>query len=111
MLRFFSKKKWKFFKIKCKLLNDNINAIGNYKLEHKTKKDNYAYEFLNQLNLRVVNKKTELINLNYTIDTNFLYQSEIFEDVSTSVFQSSITDLEKEMLVNYNLEKINKLYQ
>lgn len=99
------------YEIELSFNNDNINAIGNYKLEHKTKKDNYAYEFLNQLNLRVVNKKTELINLNYTIDTNFLYQSEILEDVSTSVFQSSITDFEKEMLVNYNLEKINKLYQ
>lgn len=66
---------------------------------------------MERFDLRVTNKKFELININYLKDTSLEYQSNIKEDVSNSIFKSSITNLEENQFSNLHTSIINKLFQ
>ena len=91
--------------------NGNINWISNYQnIITKTKQD-YSYNIVQRLNLKVTNKSIEVINLNFNLNSDIEENAIIEEDVSTSVFKSSITDLEKEQYKLKIAEKLNKLYE
>ena len=89
--------------------NDNINSYGLYKKE-ETNIDK-TLNVLESINLRITNKTTELINLNIKIDNTISNNSKIEEDVSSSVFRSSITLSEEELYNSKMNDKRNILYQ
>lgn len=89
----------------------NLNILINYQNELKELERNYSYSHLNQFNLRIINNNLELINLNYTIDTIIKNETSIAEDISTSIFKSSVTDLERENYSKQLIDNFNKLYQ
>ena len=89
-------------------LKHTISA--NYKVETSTIEKDKKYSIVNQFNLRITNNETELINANYLIDTIIENKAKIEEDISTSIFQSSITEEEKLLLQQNNQNNYNKLY-
>ena len=83
---------------------------ANYKVETSTIEKDKKYSLVNQFNLRITNNETELINANYLIDTIIEAKAKIEEDISTSIFQSSVTEEEKLLLQQNNQNNYNKLY-
>lgn len=83
---------------------------ANYKVETSTIEKDKKHSIVNQFNLRITNNETELINANYLIDTIIENKAKIEEDISTSIFQSSVTEEEKLLLQQNNQNNYNKLY-
>lgn len=87
------------------------NALGTYLYEKTTATKNQSTKIIHQLNLRITNTKEEIINMNAVINTSIVPEVKVEEDVSTSIFSSSITSEEREIYTKYMNEKLNKIYQ
>lgn len=84
--------------------------MGNYIYE-KTNLIEKTEILINKFNLHITNTKEEIININSEINTKILPTAKIDEDISTSIFSSSITQEEKNLYLVQMQEKINKIYQ
>ena len=86
------------------------NILGNYIYE-KINLVEKTEIIIHKFNLHITNTKEEIINIDSEINSKILPTAKIEEDVSTSVFSSSITQEEKDLYLSNFKEKINKIYQ
>ena len=92
--------------------NDGTTScLGSFIIESNMQENNQDYPNLKAGNLRIVSKNIELINLNYTVTSSIKSNPKIAEDITSSIFKSSLTSTEKEEYTIKTTENFNKLFQ